>query len=46
MTEQQDEHKLITKRRQKLEALRQQGPAFPNDFRRDALADAGSEMFS
>lgn len=38
MTEQQDEHKLITQRRQKLEAMRQQGPAFPNDFRRDTLA--------
>jgi lysyl-tRNA synthetase class 2 len=34
-----DENKLITERRQKLAALRCGGaPAFPNDFRRDALA--------
>lgn len=34
-----DENKLIAERRSKLEKLRQAGPAFPNDFRRDALAD-------
>lgn len=34
----QDEHKLIARRRQKLNELREQGNAFPNDFRRDALA--------
>jgi len=34
----QDEHKLIAQRRQKLDKLREQGNAFPNDFRRDALA--------
>ena len=34
-----DENKLIAERRAKLERLRQTGPAFPNDFRRDALAD-------
>ena len=34
----QDEHKLIAQRRQKLQQLREQGNAFPNDFRRDALA--------
>ncbi len=34
----QDEHKLIAQRRQKLNQLREQGNAFPNDFRRDALA--------
>ena len=34
----QDEHKLIAQRRQKLKQLREQGNAFPNDFRRDALA--------
>ncbi len=42
MTEQtahQDENKLIAERRAKLERLRAKGPAFPNDFRRDALAD-------
>jgi lysyl-tRNA synthetase class 2 len=33
-----DEHKLITQRRQKLDALREQGDAFPNDFRRDSIA--------
>ncbi|VAW82618.1 Lysyl-tRNA synthetase (class II) [hydrothermal vent metagenome] len=38
MTDDQDEHKLIAQRRQKLTQLREQGNAFPNDFRRDALA--------
>ena len=39
MTEQQsDENKLIAQRREKLAALRAQGQAFPNHFRRDALA--------
>ena len=33
-----DENKLIAERRAKLAALRAQGTAFPNDFRRDALA--------
>ena len=33
-----DENKLIAERRAKLAALRAAGPAFPNDFRRDALA--------
>src|SRR5260370_4299452 len=33
-----DENKLIAERRAKLAALRAQGPAFPDDFRRDALA--------
>ena len=34
-----DENKLIAERRAKLAALRQGGAiAFPNDFRRDALA--------
>jgi len=33
-----DEHSLIAQRREKLAALREQGQAFPNDFRRDALA--------
>src|ERR1700733_14376253 len=33
-----DEHKLIAERRAKLGALRAAGNAFPNDFRRDALA--------
>ena len=33
-----DENRLIAERRAKLVALRAQGPAYPNDFRRDALA--------
>ena len=33
-----DENKLIAERRAKLAVLREQGPAFPNDFRRTALA--------
>ena len=33
-----DDNKLIALRREKLQQLRAQGPAFPNDFRRDALA--------
>ncbi len=38
MAEEQDEHRLIAERRRKLEEWRAQGAAFPNDFRRDALA--------
>ncbi len=38
MSEQLDENKLIAQRREKLAALRE-GVAFPNDFRRDALAE-------
>jgi lysyl-tRNA synthetase class 2 len=34
----QDEHALIAQRRSKLQALRKAGNAFPNDFRRDAIA--------
>ncbi|MBT8128140.1 MAG: lysine--tRNA ligase [Gammaproteobacteria bacterium] len=34
----EDENKLIAQRREKLAALREQGTAFPNDFRRDSLA--------
>ena len=33
--EQQDENQLIAQRREKLNALREQGDAFPNDYRRD-----------
>ncbi len=33
-----EENKLIAERRSKLAALRARGPAFPNDFRRTALA--------
>ena len=34
-----DENKLIAERRAKLERQRGHGQAFPNDFRRDALAE-------
>jgi lysyl-tRNA synthetase, class II len=34
-----DENHLITERRAKLAKLRERGIAFPNDFRRDALAE-------
>ena len=37
--ETQDENKLIAERRRKLDALRADGNAFPNDFRRNAIAD-------
>ena len=37
---QQDENKLIAERRGKLDELRASGNAFPNDFRRTALADS------
>lgn len=35
----QDENKLIAERRAKLAKVREHGQAFPNDFRRDYLAD-------
>jgi len=35
---QQDENKLIAERRTKLATIREQGNAFPNDFRRNVLA--------
>jgi len=38
MSEQLDENKLIAQRREKLTAMREQGNAFPNDFRRDCMA--------
>ena len=34
----QDENKLIAQRREKLARLREEGNAFPNDFRRDCMA--------
>ncbi|HET7932074.1 MAG TPA: lysine--tRNA ligase, partial [Rhodanobacteraceae bacterium] len=34
----QDENRLIAERREKLRSLREQGVAFPNDFRPDAFA--------
>ncbi|NND67997.1 MAG: lysine--tRNA ligase [Halioglobus sp.] len=43
--EPQDENKLIAERRAKLDALREQGAAFPNDFRRTAEAGALQSEF-
>ncbi|MBV1790541.1 lysine--tRNA ligase [Marinobacterium sp. D7] len=37
-TPQQDENRLIAERREKLAALREEGNAFPNTFRRDSYA--------
>jgi len=34
-----DTHRLVARRKEKLEAWRAEGAAFPNDFRPDALAD-------
>ena len=42
---QQDENKLIAERRAKLDALREQGNAFPNDFRRNAIAGELHQTF-
>ncbi len=41
----QDENKLIAERRAKLEALREAGNAFPNDFRRNAIAEELHQTF-
>ncbi|HAO75355.1 MAG TPA: lysine--tRNA ligase, partial [Pseudomonas sp.] len=35
---QEEENKLIAQRKEKLAAVREQGNAFPNDFRRDSYA--------
>ena len=40
MDNQDDENELIKQRRAELKALREKGIAYPNDFRRDALAAA------
>ena len=37
--QQHDENRLIAERRRKLDGLRETGNAFPNDFRRNALAE-------
>jgi lysyl-tRNA synthetase class 2 len=42
----QDEGKLIAERRGKLNALREQGNAYPNDFRRNATADELHQTFA
>jgi lysyl-tRNA synthetase class 2 len=41
----QDENKLIAERRQKLDAMRERGNAFPNDYHRNALADELHHMY-
>ncbi len=48
MTEEakQDESKLIAERRRKLDAMRETGGAYPNDFRRNAIADELHETFA
>ena len=38
MSDNQDEHELIAQRRAKLKKLREDGIAFPNDFRRNVMA--------
>jgi lysyl-tRNA synthetase class 2 len=40
-----DENKLIAERRGKLKALREQGNAYPNDFRRNAVAEELHQTF-
>ena len=40
-----DENKLIAQRREKLTTMREQGNAFPNDFRRDTLAAECHEQY-
>ena len=40
-----DENKLITERRKKLELLREGGNPYPNDFQRNALADELQQMY-
>jgi lysyl-tRNA synthetase class 2 len=44
--QQLDENKLIAQRREKLAALRSGDTAFPNDFRRDALAGELLEQYA
>ncbi len=46
MTEERDENKLIAERRAKLDALREQGNAYPNDFRRNAIAGELQQTFA
>ena len=44
-TSKPDENKLIAERRAKLDALREQGNPFPNDFRRNAIAEELHQTF-
>lgn len=41
----QDDSKLMAERRRKLDALRESGDAYPNDFRRNATADELQQTF-
>ncbi|MBI4756250.1 MAG: lysine--tRNA ligase [Betaproteobacteria bacterium] len=41
----QDENQIIAERREKLRALRQAGPAFPNDFQRENTAAKLDELY-
>jgi lysyl-tRNA synthetase class 2 len=43
--EQRDENKLIAERRGKLNVLREQGNAYPNDFRRNSVAEELHQTF-
>ena len=45
MTDEKDENKLIAERRGKLDSLREAGNAYPNDFRRNALAGQLHQTF-
>ena len=38
MTDSDAQNRLVAERRKKLERLREDGNAYPNDFRRDSLA--------
>ena len=42
----QDENKLIAQRREKLDELRAQGNAYPNDFRRNSMAAGLHEQYA
>ncbi|MGB0663786.1 MAG: lysine--tRNA ligase [Pontibacterium sp.] len=44
-TQPQDENRLIAERREKLDALRAEGKAFVNDFRRDSYAQDLQNMY-
>ncbi len=41
----EEEHELIAERRRKLQKLRESGNAYPNDFRRNALAEELHQSF-
>ena len=45
-THKPDENKLIAERRAKLDAQREQGNPFPNDFRRNAIAEELHQTFA